>query len=94
MLREQQQQKEYIQLLQDQINYLKGDIDFLKNDITHKNIFIENLVGDNSKCLQQINTIRNNGWELAKGNKTRPSNNSSLQLPLKNNFNGLPLMSM
>ena len=48
MLREQQQQKEYIQLLHNQLNYLKEDIGYLKNDIIHKNVIIKNLVGDNN----------------------------------------------
>ena len=81
MLREQQQQKEYIELLHNQINYLKEDIAYLKNDIIHKNVIIESLVGDN------------NGWQLAKGstaNKTQ-INKNNFKLPLQNSFSVLPI---
>ena len=46
MIKEQQQQQDYIELLHNQMDYLKKDIEFLKKDITHKNIVIENLVCD------------------------------------------------
>ena len=46
MLKEKQSQLNYIESLEDQINYPKKDNEFLKHDIIHKNTIIECLVGE------------------------------------------------
>ena len=56
-----QKQKEYVNLLKNQIYYLKGDIDVLQNDITHKNVVIKKLVGgirngNESVCKSEVSS--------------------------------------